>query len=346
MKGYLSMFDLPERITAEYYDSVEMFTVESIWQLCDRNLSEREIDISSEEELSELCFDTGTVFPHRLQEMAEHVLQDGKRNMLNTCGLTGKGIKVAMIDKPIRQDHIEFEGRLEYIEVLPGHPDNEDTYFHGTTCAGLMSGATCGVAPESELVFFAIPNKTDNLEEYWGFQLEALKKIIEYNHKNESPIRVVCLPAGFAKSQLEQRSELEKQLLETGCVLIDAMNFGRNFKGIDYVKNNDKIEYKLNKWQIDDFERNKHRDGFVEYFNSVCFVPSPRRTAPGDYSNTEFIHWSKAASESWTMPQVAGAYACCLQDYPTFQFEDFIKKCKSCPKKDGFTILDLKKVLE
>ena len=124
------------------------------------------------------------------------------------------------------------------------------------------------------------------------------------------------------------------------------MNFGRNFKGIDYVKNNDKIEYKLNKWQIDDFERNKHRDGFVEYFNSVCFVPSPRRTAPGDYSNTEFIHWSKAASESWTMPQVAGAYACCLQAYPTLQFEDFIKKCKSCPKKDGFTILDLKKVLE
>jgi hypothetical protein len=41
-----------------------------------------------------------------------------------------------------------------------------------------------------------------------------------------------------------------------------------------------------------------------------------------------------------------GAYACCLQAYPTLQFEDFIKKCKSCPKKDGFTILDLKKVLE
>lgn len=67
MKGYLSMFDLPERITAEYYDSIEMFTVESIWQLCDRDLSERKIDISSKEELSELCFDTGTVFPNRLQ---------------------------------------------------------------------------------------------------------------------------------------------------------------------------------------------------------------------------------------------------------------------------------------
>ena len=342
----LYMVELPDCVTAEYYDSVDMYTVESIWQLCYSDLSDHKIEISTEEELSELCFNTETVFPKNLQGLADKVLQEGKSHRLNTCGLTGKGIKVAVIDRAIRQDHVEFDGRLNYIEVHPDHPESKHTDFHGMVCAGFLGGATCGVAPESELFYFAIPNTTNEIETYYGFQLDALKKILEYNQTHDSRIRVVSLSSGFAKSQLEQRSELEKQLAETGCALIDAVNFQRNFKGIDCVTSNGKTTYKLNKFQIDNYEMNKHRAGFPEYFNSVCFVPSARRTSPGFDSVTEYVHWSKAASESWTMPHVAGAYACALQVNPDLQYADFINMCKECPRKDGFIILDMKTVLD
>ena len=106
-----------------------------------------------------------------------------------------------MIDRAIRQDHVEFDGRLNYIEVHPDHPESKHTDFHGMVCAG---------------------------------------------------------------------------------------------------------------------------------FDSV----------------TEYVHWSKEASESWTMPHVAGAYACALQVNPDLQYADFIKMCKECPRKDGFIILDMKTVLD
>ena len=346
MKDFLlTTFELPACVTAEYYDSVDMFTRESIWQLCYRDLSKQDVKIASEEELSELCFNTDTIFPERLRGMAERVLQDGKTNHLNTCGLTGKGVKVAVIDRAICRDHVEFDGRLEYIKVAPDHPEIDHLDFHGMACAGFLNGATCGVAPESELVYFAIPNATLDREVYFGYQLEALKMIIEYNQTHASRIRVVSLSAGYEKSQWERRNELEKQLAETGCTLIDAVNFPRNFRGIDQVTNHGKTSFMLNKFQIEDYERNKHREGFPEYFASLCFVPSGRRTSPGTETNTEYIHWSKAVSESWTIPQVAGAYACCLQADPTLQFEEFIKRSKKCRKQDGHTILDVKTIL-
>ena len=345
-KSVTRLFDLPECITAKYYDSIDMYTAESIWQLAYRDLSDHKVEISTEEELSELCFNTETVFPENLRGLADKVLQEGKKHRLNTCGLTGKGIKIAIIDRPFNPDHVEFEGRLEYIKVYPDHPDSENTDFHGTVCAGFLGGATCGVAPEAELLYYAIPYDVSDMEVYYGFQLEALRRILKYNQTHDSRIRIVSLSSGFPKSQLEQRSELEKQLAETGCVLIDAVNFQRNFKGIDRFTKDGKTSYQLNKFQIDNYEMHKDKPGFKEYFNSLCFVPSARRTSPGTDSKTEYIHWSKAASESWTIPNVAGAYACCLQVNPNLKYEDFISKCKQCQRKDGFIILDLKTVLE
>lgn len=83
MKEFLlTTFELPACVTAEYYDSADMFTRESIWQLCYRDLSKHDVRIASEEELSELCFNTDTIFPERLRGMAERVLQDGKTNQI------------------------------------------------------------------------------------------------------------------------------------------------------------------------------------------------------------------------------------------------------------------------
>ena len=344
-KNVISYFELPSCITADYYDSVTPFTREAMWQLCYRDLTHNKIKIESETELSELCFNSQTVFPREYQEVADRVMQKGKLNRLNINMLTGKGVKVAEIDRPINRNHIEFAGRIEYIEVIPGHPYNDYPDFHGMTCAGFLSGSSCGVAPESELVYFALPNKTDDHEAYYNFQLEALKKVIDYNRSCDSPIRVVSLSAPFEKSQIAQRNELAEILLATGCVLIDATSFTHDFQGIDSFEKSGEIVYELNSWQVENYERNKNRTGFIEYFNSLCFVPSTRRTAPGNDTDTEYIHWSKAVSESWTIPHISGAYACCLQKDPNLKYDEFIKRSKRCPKQGDYSIFDLRIII-
>ena len=344
-KDVIKFFDLPQCITADYYDSIDSFTRESIWQLCYRDLSHHKVYINSDTELSELCFNSQTVFPPQLQETADRVLETGKKNLLHTDGLTGKGVKVAVIDRPINKNHIEFKDRIEYIEVIPDNPDNEWQDFHGMTCAGFLAGSMCGTAPESELVYFAVPNRTVDYEIYSGYQLEALKKVIEYNRNNSDPIRVISLSAPFSESHLVRKNELANELLSMGCVLIDAMPFGLSFEGIDGFVKDDQIVYKLNKWQIENYERNKNRPGFVTYFNSLCFVPSSRRTSPGDDGDNDYIHWSKAVSKSWSIPHIAGAYACCLQVNPNMNYDDFILRSKQCPKHGDYTVFDLHSVL-
>ena len=132
--------------------------------------------------------------------------------------------------------------------------------------------------------------------------------IINYNKYSDNPIKIVSLSAPFLKEQIPLRDALAQELKETGCVLIDAIMFGRNFQGIDYEMYSEKPQYILNRWQTENYERNKNKEGFADYFSNLCFVPSSRRTSASNDSDNAYIHWSKAVSESWTVPHVAGAY--------------------------------------
>lgn len=72
---------------------------------------------------------------------------DGKFNKI----VTGKGVKIYIIDTGIRQDHEEFEGRLLEGVATYGNPF-EDCWNHGTPVAGLAAGKKFGVAPDAEVI--------------------------------------------------------------------------------------------------------------------------------------------------------------------------------------------------
>ncbi len=205
----LSTITLPDTVTTEYYDSIVPFSVESIWQLAYRDLTHSNVNIENESRLSELCFNSQTVFPDKLSQAAQAVLESGKKNPLsNHTGLTGKGIKAAVIDRPIPVDHIEFRDGIQYMEVIPGHEKNSYIDFHGTTCASYLCGKTCGVAKGVELLYYAIPNNTQPIETYYEWQLQALKKIVEYNRRHDDPIRVgqFIRPVPVQSNESEERT--------------------------------------------------------------------------------------------------------------------------------------------
>lgn len=345
------MFAVPKVIDNIFINQLsndDLFGIAGIWQLSYRDLRDKKVQIGSESELSSFTFNDETVFPADLSDMARKVLEEGKSGrLLNHYGLTGKGIKIAIIDKPLNPNHKEFESRIEVFRIDPKNRYNDSLDFHGMTCASLLAGNTCGTAPEATIKYFQMPDSGDRAE-ISRYALNALKMIIEYNKVNlENPIRLVSWSGGFTKEDMEERNSYAQVLSQMGCYVIDATMFMRNFGGIDfnpYAKDTEK-RYWFNKWQLDNYERNKERPGFSEWFNNCCYVPSSRCTTASDDIADGYIHWGNAVSESWTIPQAVGAMAICMQKNPSLTYELFVDLAKQCPRVDGYIILNIDSII-
>ena len=351
-KTVIEMFTIPEALEPSFVDMLsdeDLFGIKGIWQLSYRDLRTRRITIGDENDLSQFTFNDDTVFPPALTDLAGKVMEEGKTGrIVNHYGLTGKGVKLAVIDKPLNPNHREFESRLEVIKVEPDNRNHDSLDFHGMTCASLLAGKTCGTAPEAEIKYFQIPDSGDRVE-ISRFALKALQMIIEYNRENAAdPIRLVSWSGGFTKEDILERNNCSQILSQMGCYLIDATIFMRNFGGIDYnpYAKSDDTKYSLNKWQLDNYERNKERPGFQEWFENCCYVPSSRCTSASDDIVDGYIHWGKAVSESWTIPQTVGAMALCLQKWPDLTYDSFVTLAKQCRRVNGFVMLNIDSIID
>ncbi|MBR5348231.1 MAG: hypothetical protein IK125_03265 [Lachnospiraceae bacterium] len=351
-RSVLEMFDIPETLELSFVDSLsddDLFGIKGIWQLSYRDLRTKKITINNAGELAQFTFNDATVFPPELPDMAEKVMEDGKAGRIsNHTGLTGKGVKIAIIDKPLNPMHKEFGAGLEVIKVEPENENHDSVDFHGMTCASLLAGKTCGAAPEAVIKYFQIPDSGDRAE-ISKYALKALKMIVAYNMENATdPIRLVSWSGGFTKEDMQERNDCSQILSQMGCYLIDATMFMRNFGGIDFdpYAECDEKKYSLNRWQLDNYERNKERPGFSEWFDNCCYVPSSRCTSASDDIVDGYIHWGKAVSESWTIPQTVGAMALCLQKWPDLTYESFVALAKQCPRVNGFIILNMDYIIE
>ena len=76
-------------------------------------------------------------------------------------GLTGQGVRVGILDTGIDANHPEFLGKhISFMEFDPqGFPASTtpwDGHGHGTHVAGIVAGATCGVARDADLAVAAV----------------------------------------------------------------------------------------------------------------------------------------------------------------------------------------------
>lgn len=164
-------------------------------------------------------------------------------------GITGKGISVAVIDKPIRSTHDEFKGRMNYYKI--GIPQTKP-HFHGLACASILAGKTCGVASESKLYYFATPDLWIKSADY----IKAVNKIIEINKslpKNEK-IRIVSVSDDVDKDN-KNYSKWQKTLKKAnseGLTVVHADLFNKekfSLGGCDASKDrNNPLNYKLSKF--------------------------------------------------------------------------------------------------
>lgn len=123
--------------------------------------------------------------------------------------LTGKGVRVAVLDTGIDIDHPDFEDRFENEDRLRSFIDNEDirdVVGHGTHCAGTVGGPLnptrerrYGVAPECDLY---IGKVLDNNGRGWDSDiLDGISWAIQQK------CRVISLSLGSRRGRGEAYSE-------------------------------------------------------------------------------------------------------------------------------------------
>jgi serine protease AprX len=114
--------------------------------------------------------------------LADFILKLGSENgieidQIRERGITGKSVKVAIIDQNLAGDHPEFEGRiLEYIDMGCDKPPNEGS-MHGPAVLSIIAGQSLGIAPGVEVYYYAFPSWKGDA----SYATRALLEIIEKN---------------------------------------------------------------------------------------------------------------------------------------------------------------------
>ena len=175
-----------ERNAIRYLEALDIFLFD--------NLSVANIqDLSAEAEVLE-SFDIGLVQPlvsGTAQQTPWH-LQDINASTLWNQGITGKGVRIGILDSGINAAHSEFAGKsVSFMEFdalgFQTNTSARDHGNHGTHVAGIAAGNKCGVAPDADLAVAAVmtgSNGTGTLAQI----LAGLNWLIHANHAQDGEI--------------------------------------------------------------------------------------------------------------------------------------------------------------
>ena len=153
--------------------------------------------------------------------------------------LNGENIVIAILDSGIQASHTAFEGRIlkEYSRnFCSGAPDSiDDTYGHGTRCAGIAAGNEFvytmspdkftflgGVAPEAKLIICKVTQTNSPTIKAVEDALQHIRNLHETCH-----VHVVCMSFGFRCNPPPTLQEKINALTDQGTICVAAAgNYG------------------------------------------------------------------------------------------------------------------------
>lgn len=129
---------------------------------------------------------------------------------LQARGITGQGVKIAIIDQSLLTDHPEISGAIAaYCETGIDSGLNEGT-LHGPAVASILAGQTVGVAPGVQVYYMATPGAADSRP-----HADALRHILEINETlpEGEKIRAVSVSAAPGDRDLFENADLWRDAL-------------------------------------------------------------------------------------------------------------------------------------
>ncbi len=154
--------------------------------------------------------------------LAESVPQIGADTAWNDHGLTGKGVRVAVLDTGIDASHPDLADAVVEAEDFTGTGSTDDENGHGTHVAGIITGdgdasdgRYRGVAPDAELVIGKVLNEAGSGQESW------ILAGMEWAANNASVVNMSL--GGFVTDGTDPMSEALNRLTEeTGALFVVA----------------------------------------------------------------------------------------------------------------------------
>ena len=151
---------------------------------------------------------------HRQQWWLEAIHWDANQR---TCGLTGKGVKIAVIDSDIDINHPDLAGRIIHQQrLIPA--EEAKRYEHGTAVAGIIcaypqtSEGVLGVAPNASIISIVIDKEG-------GSDVEDLVRGIDYAISQE--VDIINISAGIINDN-EMLESAIRSAYDAGIVIVAA----------------------------------------------------------------------------------------------------------------------------
>lgn len=294
-------------------------------------------DLSQEERLNNVTFDTKTIWSEKLPAgfYPDEILEIGKNpglkiQNLHKQGFTGKGINIAIVDQALLLEHEEYKDNLMTYELL--HCSDPMAQMHGAAVTSIAAGKNCGVAPDAKIYYiastFGTYKKDGTFTEDLTPMADSILHILEINEQlpKEDKIKVISISRGF-NNEIKGGKEVFKAIEEakkSGVFVITTSNeetYGFSLMGLGREITDSPDD--LNSYKAGIFwAENFYNDGFL--LENTLLVPMDARTyasftSPNDYA------FETSGGLSWSVPWLAGMYALCLQKIPDLTPEKFIK---------------------
>ena len=320
------------------------------------------IDLTGREyDLLHSCFDNYTVWPETLpdtfspDEIIGKNLNPGMNiRKLHEKGITGKGIKIAIIDQYHKGEHVEFKERITfYGEYIGDHPKEKNS-LHGPAVSSIAAGKNLGVAPESEIIYISALGRDDKGIPTCEPFIKALQDIGEYNQSNSDKIDVLSLSLGANPDYLlydEYITELEN-LEKMGLTIISVDMYLRNdsyhFYGLekDPMDDPDDITSYNNisweNWIIKIHKIPKLSELYEEFISTInhetmtLLIPLDGSTIYAGYAGDNHYIYKFVSGMSWCPPYLTGLFALCKQVDTDITLDEFWRYSYLTGKKYQF----------
>jgi len=264
--------------------------------------------------VSTLSFSNDTIWPWAFQLprgfRPKEILNTGKNpglglRRLHAQGITGAGVRVAIIDQAPPLDHSEFPGVIRHFELLTDtEPDLATPSVHGAGVVSLLAGKEIGSAPGVEVFYFADPQWVEEP----NFRVLGILRVLEYNKTlpEGKKIRIIAMSKQLHPELVPEAAAAIALAREQGVIVLHC---GINMGGVQCPQGKDPDNPQ-------DYSLCYDQSIGLDYVQSgALFVPIDNRTVAGPAHPDHYVYYS-VGGFSWGLPWLAGVVALGLQVNP------------------------------